>query len=123
MDVTLPPVGALVKAWRSALAQALDEREGLVVDMRSAVYAAAWNPGERGVAVRVLRETQGRRSVVSHMAKATRGQVARSLLTAGATPRKPRELARDLTELGWQVELAEPARSGHTWRLDVVIHQ
>ncbi|QVQ54218.1 peroxide stress protein YaaA [Spiractinospora alimapuensis] len=121
MGVTLPPVGPLGAAWRPALQETLGARDGLVVDMRSAAYAAAWNPGERGVTVRVLREVDGRRSVVSHMAKATRGAVARALIAADATPESPQDLARDLTELDWHVELREPQRAGRPWGLDCVV--
>lgn len=121
MGVALPPIGSLAAAWRPALDEALGVREGLVVDMRSSTYATAWNPGESGVAVRVLREVDGRRSVVSHMAKATRGAVARALVEAGAQPESPQNLARDLTELGWRVELREPPRAGRPWGLDCVV--
>ena len=66
---------------------------GVVVDCRSSSYAAAWRPGPevaaRTVAVRVLREQDGARSVVSHMAKHTRGLVARALLQAPRAPRTP----------------------------------
>jgi uncharacterized protein len=57
---------------------------GVVVDCRSGGYAAAWMPAEeaarRYLAVRVFTEVAGRRTVVSHLAKHTRGLVARLLL-------------------------------------------
>src|SRR6201999_2231860 len=41
----LPQIGALAGFWRPALQAALPDEEGrLVVDMRSAAYAAAWKP-------------------------------------------------------------------------------
>jgi hypothetical protein len=56
---------------------------GLVVDLRSSSYAAlARVPG--AVQVRVLRETAGRRVVVSHDNKWTKGQLARLLCLEGA---------------------------------------
>lgn len=99
--VNLPPLVSLAQVWRPAFEEVFSGGGDLVVDMRSAAYAAAWNPGERCAAVRVLKEQGGKRSVVSHMAKATRGQVARALLQADAAPDSPQEFAEALTDLGW----------------------
>jgi cytoplasmic iron level regulating protein YaaA (DUF328/UPF0246 family) len=108
MGVRLPRLGALAGVWRPALTEAI-QPEGLVVDMRSAPYAAAWK--RPSVGVRVLREriVDGvvKRSVVSHMAKATRGVIAHDLLASGAEPRTPEELAKTLGELGHTVEQGE----------------
>ncbi|WP_214320455.1 YaaA family protein [Nonomuraea sediminis] len=102
MGVTLPPLGGLAAFWRPFVAKELDRLPGLVVDLRSSTYAAAWKPGERAVGVRVLRDGK----VVSHMAKATRGEVARALLENPADPATPDELAKLLDELGYAVRLA-----------------
>lgn len=106
MGVRLPPLGALAAVWRPALHEAVRPGE-LVVDMRSAPYAAAWK--RPSVGVRVLRErvVEGvvKRSVVSHMAKATRGAVARDLLVHGVEAASPEELAKAMSELGHAVEL------------------
>ncbi|GAB2845521.1 peroxide stress protein YaaA [Actinocorallia aurea] len=105
MGVRLPSLGALAGVWRPALHEAVDHG-GLVVDMRSAPYAAAWK--RPSVGVRVLRErvVDGvvKRSVVSHMAKATRGAVARDLLVHGVEAATADELAKTLSELGYAVE-------------------
>lgn len=125
MDVALPGTGPLAALWREPLAEVLPAAagNGLVVDLRSATYAAAWRPDRdlapRTVAVRVLREEDGRRSVVSHMAKHTRGEVARHLLETGAAPRTPEALADALSER-WTVELADGKR-GAARTLDVVL--
>lgn len=131
MGVKLPPLGPLAAFWRPALRDALAGAgaEGLLVDMRSAPYAAAWKPDasvrERTVAVRVLRERlvngEPRRSVVSHMAKATRGAVAGALLRAGTEPETPKDLAEAANDLGYQAELTEAKRPGTPATLDVVI--
>ncbi|HEY9472539.1 MAG TPA: peroxide stress protein YaaA [Mycobacteriales bacterium] len=87
----LPGVGRLAPLWRPVaepvLATGCDE---LVVDLRSVSYAAlARVPG--AVAVRVVTErTDGTRAVVSHHNKATKGRLARALVSA---PRSPRNLA------------------------------
>lgn len=102
MGVTLPPLGGLAAVWRPALTRALPN-DGLVVDMRSAPYAAAWKAP--AVRVRVFRERDGRRSVVSHMAKATRGTLAGALLRGGADPATPDELLKTVLDLGFTAEL------------------
>jgi cytoplasmic iron level regulating protein YaaA (DUF328/UPF0246 family) len=72
------------------------------------------------VAVRVLRDDGGRRSVVSHMAKHTRGLVTRHLLERGGRdPRTPQALADAVAER-FEVELGPPARDGSR-TLDVVV--
>lgn len=128
MATTLPDVGPLAAFWRPLLAEPLSAAAGggLVVDLRSATYQAAWTPsGElaaRTVAVRVLREVDGRRTVVSHMAKHTRGQVCRLLLETDREPRTPKALAR-LVGQSFRCELQAPQRPGRTWTLDVVVDE
>ena len=67
-----PGCGAVLAGPMAVLAG-----DGVVVDCRSSTYAAAWSPaGEaarRLLAVRVFTEVAGRRAVVSHLAKHTRG--------------------------------------------------
>jgi uncharacterized protein len=126
MDGELPGLGPLARLWRaqlpSALASAAGNR-GLVVDCRSGPYAAAaplTGPARRSVAVRVLREVNGRRSIVSHLAKHTRGELARYLLEQDADPRTPAALAT-LLATDWQVELTPPAGPTTPWNLSVVL--
>lgn len=117
---------ALEPLWRrhlpGTLAAAAGAR-GVVVDCRSGSYQAAGMPaglGDRTAVVRVLRDAAGRRSVVSHAAKHTRGLVTRELLESGTDPRTPAELA-DVLAGRWPVELAEPVRQGRPWTLDVIV--
>ena len=120
MGVHLPGIGPLARAWRPVLAAELDPcaRGELVVDCRSATYAAAWRPptGSSWVAVRVLRDVDGRRTVVSHHAKHTRGVLTRALLTAAEEPRSPQDVLAVARELvgGPLVDaaLAGPVRGG-----------
>ena len=126
MGTTLPGVGPLATYWRTHLDDVLTAAAGtgLVVDCRSSTYQAAWTPtpgvARRTVAVRVLQEQDGRRSVVSHMAKHTRGLVSRHLLERGTDPRTPKALAAALAER-FACELHAPDRTGRTWTLDVVV--
>jgi cytoplasmic iron level regulating protein YaaA (DUF328/UPF0246 family) len=103
MGVDLPGVGALARVWRPVLSAELDTAapDRLLVDCRSAAYAAAWRPpaGSAWVTVRVLREVAGRRSVVSHHAKHTRGLLTRHLLVRSTEPRTPEDLLDAAREL------------------------
>jgi cytoplasmic iron level regulating protein YaaA (DUF328/UPF0246 family) len=72
------------------------------------------------VSVRVLHESGGRRSVVSHFNKATKGRIVRALLEDRRdAPATPAGLADRLRSLGWKVEDGERGRRGT--RLDVVV--
>ncbi|WP_017624125.1 peroxide stress protein YaaA [Nocardiopsis chromatogenes] len=131
MGVKLPPMGALGTFWRSHLADPVAKRaEGrLIVDCRSSTYAAAFKPSgevaDHTASVRVLKETvkggEVKRSVVSHMAKATRGAIAHTLLSEGRAPETQAELAEALNDLGHTAELTTPAKAGRPSTLDVVI--
>ncbi len=119
-------LGSLGPMWREVVAPLLTTvagPRGLVVDCRSSSYQAMGYPtglGDRTVDVRVLRDDAGRRSVVSHMAKHTRGLIARHLLESGADPHTPAGLAEVLADQ-WDVELEEPARAGGRWTVSVVV--
>ncbi|MGK5641214.1 peroxide stress protein YaaA [Streptomyces sp. URMC 126] len=131
MGVKLPGLGALGTFWRVAMAEVLPAAagDGLVLDLRSAAYAAAWKPkgevAERTVTVRVLqaRVVDGveKRSVVSHFNKATKGRMVRDLLVGGAEPVRPGELVEALRDLGYVVEGGAPEKAGRPWALDVVV--
>lgn len=73
----LPRIGPPSAWWREDLATAMPDEPGeLVIDMRSAAYAAAWKPKRATLlAVRAFSEEGGKRKAVSHMAKAVRGDV------------------------------------------------
>ena len=94
-DATLPGLGSVAGVWRDALGPAVAGTVGggLLVDLRSTTYAAFWRPptdlAARVATVRVLHEVAGRRQVVSHFNKATKGRLVRALLEDGANPRTP----------------------------------
>ena len=124
-DVTLPGLGPVASVWRDALGPAVSGAvgAGLLVDLRSTMYAAFWRPpvdrAARVATVRVLHEVDGVRRVVSHFNKATKGRLVRDVLEDGGNPRTPGALADLLTSLGWKVEVGEPTSRGT--RLDVVV--
>ncbi|MGV9786255.1 peroxide stress protein YaaA [Streptomyces sp. NPDC003435] len=127
MGVKLPGLGALAGHWRAPMAEVLPEAagSGLVLDLRSAAYAAAWKPkGEvagRTATVRVLHAPT--RKVVSHFNKATKGRIVRALLTEGTAPKDPAELVVALRDLGYVVEAAAPEKAGKPWALDVLVDE
>lgn len=123
MSVDLPGVGRLAGYWKRHLAEPLTRRagDGLVVDCRSSTYAAAWvPPSGRSAAVNVFRYRDGRRTVVSHSAKHTRGELARHLLTrSGPAPMTPADLLGAVRER-WTAELVPP-RGRKPAQLDIVL--
>jgi cytoplasmic iron level regulating protein YaaA (DUF328/UPF0246 family) len=104
----LSRIGPPAAYWRDSLSEVLpDEPGGLVVDMRSAAYAAAWKPRRATLlAVRAFSENGGSRQPVSHMAKAVRGEVARALLLAKKVPASAEDAAAIAAEAGFEVELS-----------------
>jgi cytoplasmic iron level regulating protein YaaA (DUF328/UPF0246 family) len=125
-DVSLPGLGPIASVWRATLDDVVTQAaRGLVVDLRSTTYAGFWRPqpslARRVATVRVLHEADGRRTVVSHFNKATKGRLVRSLLLDGANPGSVRALVGTLDRLGWQVEVGEPGRYGTP--LDVVVSE
>ncbi len=113
MGSTLPRIPSLPALWRDPLRKAVPD-EGLIVDLRSGSYAAAWKPKQATV-VGVRAFTDGK--IVSHMVKATRGDVARILLSSGAAPETPHEVAALARDAGLSVELNGSDRA---WTLDVI---
>ena len=126
MGTSLPGPGRLPAFWKQHLASSLTEMaaQGLVVDCRSADYAAAWKPSARDdvevVSVRVVRTADdGSRKVVSHMAKHARGLLTGELLRAVAAESVPEHAQVDDVAIiagGLEgiddVEVCEPDRQG-----------
>ena len=123
MSVELPGTGRLAPFWRKQLSAVLDERAGesLIVDCRSSTYATVWSGApEQTVAVNVFQERNGKRTVVSHFAKHTRGELARHLLTRrGKQPATAEQLLRAASER-WTCELV-PATARKSAQLNVVL--
>jgi cytoplasmic iron level regulating protein YaaA (DUF328/UPF0246 family) len=125
-QVDLPGIGTVARHWGRHLAPAVEEAAGagLVVDLRSSAYAPFWRPpreqAHRVVTLRVLHEADGRRAVVSHFNKATKGRLVRDLLVDGTAARTPADFAELLGDLGWRVEATAPAPNRPP-RLDVVV--
>lgn len=91
-SVKLPGQGSVASIWSKALKELLAQQLSghVVVDLRSAEYGAMYRP-TRGsdclllnIGVAKVNPTTGKRSVVSHWAKHTRGLLAGALLDAVA---------------------------------------
>ncbi|TKV29941.1 peroxide stress protein YaaA [Arthrobacter sp. NamB2] len=123
MAVDLPGTGRLAGYWKRHLADPLVQHAGadLVVDCRSSTYAAAWAPPvHQSAAVNVYQVRNGKRTVVSHFAKHTRGELARHLLTRrGTPPATPEALLRAARER-WTAEL-EPASTRKPAQLSIIL--
>ena len=124
--VTLPGPGRLAAFWREPLRRALAQpaRDGLIVDLRSATYAASWTgPPERTAVVRVIHAQGDRRTVASHFNKATKGRLLRALAESGADPQTVDELVDAIRVVGYRVEPVVESGSGtlKPRTLDVVV--
>lgn len=122
--VTLPGLGSLSSVWRESLTATIEEHDGLIVDMRSGVYVALGplddSVADRAVSVRVLTDRGGKRTVVSHHNKATKGRLVRSLAQSRRQARTISGLQELLAEAGHEVELTPPTRGAITI-LDVIL--
>ena len=101
MGATLPRIPSLPALWRDPLRRAVPD-EGLIVDLRSGAYAAAWKP-RKATVIGVRAFVDGK--TVSHMVKATRGDVARILLASGEQPETPEDVASLVRQAGLTVDL------------------
>lgn len=115
MAVNLPGLGPLARLWRTPLAQTLSgyAGTGVIVDCRSSTYVAAWQPAGAQANAWVSIRVPG----ATHMAKYTRGLVARVLSQHPQTPRTPEQLA-DALSPDFTVQLHRPERAGRGWILD-----
>jgi len=111
--------------WRPLLDEELPRAagRGLILDCRSSVYQAAWRPvgrqTQRWVHVQVVREIDGRRTVVSHDAKRTRGEVARFVATSGSKPKRSEDLVALLAQR-FRCEIHPPGRPQEPQRLTII---
>lgn len=112
----LPRIGRPERFWRAHLDPALSDLagRGVIVDCRSGAYLPMWRPGpelaERWVHVRV--------PGASHMAKHTRGALARALCQVARAPRSVPAVANALQDR-FALTLTPPERDGRPWILDV----
>jgi cytoplasmic iron level regulating protein YaaA (DUF328/UPF0246 family) len=96
MGTSLGRIGPLAAFWRGKVDATLarETADRLVIDCRSSDYATVWRPNPAAVlAIRVEREWKGKRAVVSHGAKHTRGLLTKALLASPTDPTHADEVA------------------------------
>lgn len=121
MDVKLPEVGRLGTFWKQQLAAPLSERvqDTLVVDCRSSSYAKAFRPPpDQTLAVNNFTQSNGQRRVVTHFAKAARGELTGMLLRSGTEPKSVDDVAH-IASQRWRVE-TRPADTRTPHQLDLI---
>ncbi len=108
------------KYWRKALASTLEEiSDELIVECRSSTYQSMWQPNpEQTVAIRVFTLVKGKKKVITHMSKKTRGDVARFLISQRTPPKTPIELFKMLKK-EFSCSLVS-ASSNESWYIDVI---
>ena len=118
MGVNLAELGPLASAWRAPLAAVLPTAagQGAIVDCRSSTYAAAWVPRDELAA----RWVQVRVPGATHMAKHTRGMVARHLCESGIDARTAKALEQVVAQR-FETTLTKPRRPGQPWILDASV--
>ncbi len=124
-DTSLPGIGPLAHTWREPVSTALESVPGVILDLRSAAYAGL-GPlpaaiAGRAVTGRVLLEREGKRSIVSHHNKATKGRIVRSLAEYGSKAKDVDALVHDLQALGFHCELQSARKLGAARTLDIVV--
>ena len=98
------PGPSLKTVWREPIAAVLAEQAGVIIDVRSAGYAALGplpdSPRAVGVSV-VARGDDGVARALNHFNKKGKGEWLRALLMAGPLPTTVDTLCRHSVELGW----------------------
>jgi len=100
----LPGIGGIPAFWRPRLAVPMASLDRPLVDLRSGAYGA-FAPLPDAITVRVVTENAaGQRTVVSHFNKATKGLLARALVTSRAEIDTVVAVARVARRAGLRVE-------------------
>ena len=119
-DVKLPGLGTLANLWKAPITGVLSDSAGPILDLRSGTYQFGDLPERDDVAVgRVLLERNGKRSVVSHHNKATKGRLVRAVVTSRRAPRTLDDIADIASSIGIHIEFHEPARG--PIRMDFIV--
>ncbi|MFT4245731.1 MAG: peroxide stress protein YaaA [Micrococcaceae bacterium] len=118
MSVKLSRLGNLTTWWKKHLELPFSDDE-IFVDCRSGTYQNAYpTPVEKTVLIKPLGIVNGKKKVITHMAKQTRGLVTRELLQSRKQVKTIKDIANILGKK-WQVELIEP-KGKNPWVLEVI---
>ena len=121
MAKSLPKLGSLNALWKPIVTKALENiKTDLIVDCRSSTYQGVWTPDlKKTVGIRVFAEKSGKRTVVTHMSKKTRGDVTKFLVMQTKNPKTAQELQK-LVAKAFKCELVKP-EDKKSWLLDVIV--
>jgi cytoplasmic iron level regulating protein YaaA (DUF328/UPF0246 family) len=124
-DVALPGIGAPSAHWRDGVGAAISASTGVILDLRSQMYVNLGpipaDCASRAVSTRILLERNGKRSIVSHHNKASKGRLVRALVERAAQPTSLDDLMTALRELKWTCELSEARKPDQPATLDVIV--
>ena len=117
MGVSLPGLGLLSTWWAPRLDEALsaEASERIIIDGRSGPYRAACKaPWARVWELRVVREADGKRSVISHDAKRWRGAITGLLLaSSGYEAEETAAAEKALEEAAYSLSLGDTKGNEH----------
>lgn len=126
-DTSLPDLGPMSSVWREQVSGQLQQENGLILDLRSGAYVALGPVppaiADRSVVGRILHEHAGKRSIVSHHNKATKGRIVRALAQASSRPGSIPDLLDALAGLGYTVELQPARKPGIPATVDVIVSE
>jgi len=126
-DTTLPPLGTLASVWKEAIQRELSATRGPIIDLRSGAYISLGpipeDAADRAFVGRVLLEKDGKRSVVSHFNKATKGRLTRAVLEKSKIPTSIDDVPEFFTSLGFRSEVREPKKASDPLGLDIVVYE
>jgi cytoplasmic iron level regulating protein YaaA (DUF328/UPF0246 family) len=126
-DTTLPGLGSLSSIWKESLGAELAKVRGPIVDLRSGAYVALGpipeSVAHRAFLGRILLERGGKRSVVSHHNKATKGRIARAVLEHGTVPKSVEAVPDFFRSLGFTCEIREPKKDTDPLGLDIIVKE
>lgn len=117
---SLPALPPLRQVWHEAIDEVVRAADPpVILDLRSGPYAMMWpvpaDLRERTVTGKIWQAGPGgERVAVSHLNKAYKGRLTRSLLQSRRRPSTPKALVAAVTDLGWVAGL-------DNGRLDVVV--
>lgn len=117
-DTSLPKSGPVGSVWKASITNILADTEDVILDLRSGAYQFGTLPVRGDVAVgRVLLERDGKRSVVSHHNKATKGRIVRALVSSRTAHRSLEDIAATLKTQGIASEFHTSAKGAITMDL------
>jgi hypothetical protein len=120
MAKSLPKVGSLNSLWKKVLPSVLNKiKTELIIDCRSSTYQGVWVPDlNKIVGIRVFTIKNGKKAVVTHMSKKTRGAVTNFLISQAKDPKTPSQL-KTLLSKEFKCELIKPTAKT-SWFIDVI---